>query len=49
MTRELVRDAHAGGLQVNVWTANEPDDIARIAALGVDGIISNWPERVPKG
>lgn len=49
VTGELVEAAHAAGLQVNVWTANEPDDIARIVALGVDGIISNWPERVPKG
>jgi glycerophosphoryl diester phosphodiesterase len=48
VTRELVEAAHAASLQVNVWTANEPADIARIAALGVDGIVSNWPERVPR-
>ena len=48
VTRELVAAAHAASLRVNVWTANEPADIARIAALGVDGIMSNWPERVPK-
>jgi glycerophosphoryl diester phosphodiesterase len=49
VTPELVTAAHDASLQVNVWTANEPADIARLVALGVDGIISNWPERVPKG
>ena len=49
VTRELVEAAHAAGLQVNVWTVNDADEIAALAALGVDGIMSNWPERVPKG
>jgi glycerophosphoryl diester phosphodiesterase len=47
-TRELVAAAHAAGLRVNVWTVNDPDEIAACAALGVDGIMSNWPERIPK-
>ena len=49
VTRELVSAAHAAGLRVNVWTVNDQDEIAACAALGVDGIISNWPERIPKG
>ncbi len=49
VTAEMVGAAHAAGLQVNTWTANEPADIARLVSLGVDGIMSNWPERVPKG
>ena len=49
VTRELVSAAHAAGLQVNVWTVNDQDEIAACAALGVDGIMSNWPERIPKG
>ena len=49
VTRELVEAAHAAGLRVHPWTINEPDDIAALAALGVDGIMSNWPERIPKG
>jgi glycerophosphoryl diester phosphodiesterase len=48
VTPELVRDAHAAGLAVNVWTVNDPQEIAAIAALGVDGICSDYPERVPK-
>ena len=49
VTPELVEAAHAAGLQVNVWTVNDADEIAALDALGVDGIMSNWPERVPKG
>lgn len=49
VTAELVAAAHTAALQVNAWTANEPADIARLVALRIDGICSNWPERVPKG
>jgi len=48
VTPELVAAAHGASLQVNAWTVNEPSEIAAFAALGVDGIMSNWPERVPK-
>jgi glycerophosphoryl diester phosphodiesterase len=49
VTGELVAAAHAAGLQLNTWTVNDQSEIAAFAALGVDGIISNWPERIPKG
>ena len=48
VTPELVRDAHAAGMKVNAWTVNEPEEIARFAEWGVDGIMSDFPERVPK-
>lgn len=41
-----VRDAHARGLTVVPWTVNEPADIDAVLAMGVDGIISDYPERV---
>lgn len=49
VTLELVSQAHAAGLAVNAWTANEPADIAALVAAGVDGICSDFPERVPRG
>jgi glycerophosphoryl diester phosphodiesterase len=48
VTPELVHAAHAAGLKVNAWTVNEPREISLFADLGVDGIVSDYPERVPK-
>jgi glycerophosphoryl diester phosphodiesterase len=45
VTAEQVADAHALGLTVVPWTVNEPDEIARLAALGVDGLITDYPDR----
>ncbi|MDR1212873.1 MAG: glycerophosphodiester phosphodiesterase [Propionibacteriaceae bacterium] len=42
---DLVPQAHAAGLEVNVWTVDEPADIERMIGLGVDGVITNHPER----
>lgn len=45
MTRERLDEAHALGLKVLVWTVNEPADIERMIALGVDGIVTDYPDR----
>ena len=41
-----VREAHALGLQVLAWTVNEPTQIGAVMDLGVDGIITDRPDRV---
>ncbi|TVZ26671.1 glycerophosphoryl diester phosphodiesterase [Gillisia sp. Hel_I_86] len=46
ITRQSVIDAHNKGFNVNVWTVNEPEDIARMIEFGVDGIISDYPDRL---
>ena len=46
ITRQSVIDAHEEGFNVNVWTVNEPEDIARMIEFGVDGIISDFPDRL---
>ena len=46
VTLEFVEDAHQRGLKVFVFTVNEPKEIARMQSLGVDGVFSDFPERV---
>ncbi len=45
LTEETVAEAHALGLRVVVWTVNEVDDMLALARLGVDGIITDYPDR----
>ena len=45
LTEETLAEAHARGLKVVVWTVNEVDDMTALARLGVDGIITDYPDR----
>lgn len=40
----LIRSARLRGLSIFTWTADEPADQARVAAAGVDGICTNYPD-----
>ena len=44
VTAAQVEACHAAGVQVNVWTCDDPAAIARLAAWGTDGICTNVPD-----
>lgn len=45
VTHERIEEAHDLGLAVNVWTVNDPADIQAAIRMGVDGVITDYPER----
>ena len=46
VTEALVKEAHALGLQVIPWTINLPGDMERLIGWGVDGLITDYPDRL---
>ena len=42
---EMAEECHKKGIKVNVWTVNETVDIDRMKSIGVDAVITNYPER----
>lgn len=46
LTPEIISEARALSIRVNPYTINEASDIEAMIALGVDSIISNYPDRV---
>ena len=40
----LVAACHAAGIEVNVWTVDDPARMVGLVALGVDGICTNVPD-----
>jgi glycerophosphoryl diester phosphodiesterase len=45
-TPALLAAAREAGLDVVVWTVNETSEMRRLIAAGVDGIITNYPDRL---
>jgi glycerophosphoryl diester phosphodiesterase len=46
VTAELVQQAHRSDLHVATWTVNQPDDIRAVIAAGVDGVMTDFPDRL---
>ncbi len=45
ITPSLIEDAHARGLKVQVWTVNDSNTIKWLSDIGVDGVITDYPDR----
>lgn len=43
-SRQMIIDVHDEELKVVAWTVNEEAEMKRLLALGVDGIITDFPE-----
>jgi glycerophosphoryl diester phosphodiesterase len=46
LTPRFVRAARRLNLKIDVWTVNEPEDMKRLIALPVDGIMTDYPDRM---
>jgi len=48
LTAASLTEAHKEGLKVIVWTVNEESEMNALAESGVDGIITDYPDRLRK-
>ena len=46
VTRAFISAAHRRGIEVHVWTVNDPEEMAELVEMGVDGIITDYPDRL---
>jgi glycerophosphoryl diester phosphodiesterase len=48
LNRGFVKAAHSRNLEVHVWTVNETQDMKRLIDMGVDGLMTDYPDRLLK-
>ena len=48
LTRDFVEAAHGRNLRVHAWTVNAEGDMRRLVEMGVDGIMTDYPDRLLK-
>jgi glycerophosphoryl diester phosphodiesterase len=46
VTGDLVKAAHHEDLRVVTWAVNEPERMRAMLAAGVDGIMTDYPDRL---
>ncbi len=46
VTSQLVERAHGADLQVATWTLNNPEHMRAVIAAGVDGVMTDYPDRL---
>ncbi|HLM58459.1 MAG TPA: glycerophosphodiester phosphodiesterase [Pyrinomonadaceae bacterium] len=48
LTPDFVKAAHGLNLRVHAWTVNDESDMRRLVQLGVDGVMTDYPDRLLK-
>jgi glycerophosphoryl diester phosphodiesterase len=48
VNKKLIRNCHSKKIQIIPWTVNEPDKMKKLKAMGVDGLITDYPDRAMK-
>ncbi len=48
VTAHLVQAAHESGMRIIPWTVNDSETMKSLIGLGVDGIITDYPDRIPR-
>lgn len=46
VTKEFVQEVHSHKISVIPWTVNDPEDMKKLIDAGVDGMISDYPDRL---
>jgi glycerophosphoryl diester phosphodiesterase len=37
----VIRALHDSGIEIHIWTVNDPQEMQRLLALGVDGLVTD--------
>lgn len=48
MNKNIVEDIKKKGIMINAYTVNEQEDMKSLIELGIDGIITNYPDKLKK-
>ena len=46
VSKDFIEAAHRQNLQVHVWTINNPEEMRRLIEMNVDGIMTDYPDRL---
>ena len=46
LNQETVNTIHDSGFKIYSWTINKPEEINKAITFGIDGIITDFPDRV---
>ena len=48
LTQEIINDIHSEGFEIHTWTVNKKNRIEELISWKVDGIITDFPDRLKK-